>query len=62
MEGAADTCVLNVNGSAVPIDDPNGWQPTGPSEIELLGSACDAIQEAEATVEMVCQCEAVEGG
>ncbi len=61
MDGGAETCVVNVNGSPVPLDDPNGWQPNGPGEIELLGTACDTIQNGEATVEMVCQCDAVEG-
>jgi hypothetical protein len=61
IAGGAETCVVTVNGDPVTLDDPDGWQTISPGEIELLGSACDAIQDSEATVEMVCQCDAVEG-
>jgi len=61
MAGGAETCVVTVNGDPVALDDPNGWQTISPGEIELLGDACDALQQGEATVEMVCECNAVEG-
>jgi hypothetical protein len=61
MAGGAETCVVTVNGDPVALDDPDGWQTISPGEIELLGGACDAIQQGEAQVEMVCQCNAVEG-
>ena len=61
MAGGAETCVVTVNGDPVALDDADGWQTISPGEIELLGGACAAIQEGEATVEMVCQCNAVEG-
>lgn len=61
VDGGASSCVVEVNGQAVPLDDPNGWQTDSPNRIELLGDACDAIQTGEATVQMVCECDAVEG-
>ena len=60
------SCILDINGSIDPekadqgtvsldgvelgYNDPNGWQLNSPTEIELLGAACDAIQEGEHTV------------
>ena len=61
VNGGAASCVVEVNGQAVPLDDPNGWQTNSPNQIELLGAACDVIQTGEATVQMVCECDAVEG-
>lgn len=39
-----------VDGNEVPYQDPNGWQLNSPTEIELLGAACDAIQTGNHTV------------
>ena len=56
----AGECTVMVNMSEVPYDDPNGWQLNDPNEIELVGSACDSIQDGDVSVEMVCDCEALE--
>jgi hypothetical protein len=32
------------------MGDANGWQLKSPKEIELLGSACDAIKEGSHTL------------
>ena len=60
------SCILTINGSIDPakadqgtitldgvellFNDPNGWQLNTPTEIELLGAACDAIQEGDHSV------------
>jgi hypothetical protein len=33
--------VLKLDGQAVPYDASNGWRLNAPSEVELVGSACD---------------------
>lgn len=62
MAGQAQQCTVTVNGDAVPLDDPDGWQTDGDMGIALVGGACDAIQTGAGMVEMVCSCDAVEGG
>ncbi|MFO7564657.1 MAG: VWA domain-containing protein [Enhygromyxa sp.] len=52
----AMTCTLVVNGDPVALDDPNGWQLNGSDQIELLGSACDALQQGASSVKMECSC------
>ena len=53
----AQSCSLEVNGTIVGLDDPNGWQLNDPLEVELLGSACDALQQGTSSVEMTCACD-----
>jgi hypothetical protein len=52
----AAICSVEVNGTIVPLDDPNGWQLNSPTEVELLGSACDALQTGTSSVQMECAC------
>jgi hypothetical protein len=52
----ADNCTLVINGEPVGLDDPNGWTLNNPTEVELLGSACDTLQAAAASVQMECEC------
>ncbi|MGH1344416.1 MAG: vWA domain-containing protein [Nannocystales bacterium] len=56
LPGQADQGTVTVNGMEVTFDDPNGWQVNSPTEIELLGTSCEAIQEGnvEVTVEFTC--------
>ena len=56
LPGQADQGTVTVNGVEVTFDDPNGWQVNSPTEIELLGTSCEAIQEGnvEVTVEFTC--------
>ena len=57
LPGQADQGTVTINGVEIPFDDPNGWQVNSPTEIELLGTSCEAIQEGdvEITVEFTCQ-------
>jgi hypothetical protein len=50
-------CTVEINGIPVPLDDPNGWQLNTETEIELLGTACEALQEGTSSVQMECPCE-----
>ena len=59
VSGMEDQCVVEVDGSPVTYDDPNGWQLNDPSEIELLGTSCEAIQEGQVAVNVSCPCDAL---
>jgi hypothetical protein len=56
----ADLCTVQVNGDDVPFDDPDGWEVDTPTRIELLGAACDAIQDGDVSIAMECDCAALE--
>jgi hypothetical protein len=53
----AANCSVEVNGELVPLDGPDGWQLNDPTEVELLGAACDALQAGTSSVQMECSCE-----
>lgn len=55
----APGCTVTVNGMAVDYDDPNGWSRPDEQTVELQGTACEAIQQGDATVAMVCSCDDV---
>lgn len=55
-EGGEGECSVSVNGSPVPFGDADGWQLNNPSEVELVGDACDAIQSGEVQVSIKCSC------
>ena len=55
----APGCTVEVNGMAVDYDDPNGWSRPDEQTVALQGTACEAIQQGDATVEMVCSCDDV---
>ncbi len=59
QEGFEDQCIVTVNGDDVPYLDPNGWQLNEPSEIELVGTACEAIQQGEVSISIKCACGAI---
>jgi len=62
LPGQADQGTVTVNGMEIPFDDPNGWQVNSATEIELLGAACDAIQEGDVDITVVFTCEAIVPG
>ncbi|MGB1274720.1 MAG: vWA domain-containing protein, partial [Nannocystaceae bacterium] len=55
-EGEEDTCSIDINGEPVPYNEPDGWQVNDPSEIELLGKACQSIQQGDVEVDIKCPC------
>ena len=56
----ADDCVFTINDAVVDYDEANGWHLASPTEVELTGSTCDAIQEGAVTIQMECDCDALE--
>ena len=56
----AGSCTVAINGAAVPFDQPDGWKVNDPGEIELVGAACDSIQEGEINIDMKCECDALD--
>ncbi|MEM6289911.1 MAG: vWA domain-containing protein [Myxococcota bacterium] len=59
LPGQADQGTVTINGVVIPFDDPNGWQVNSPTEIELLGTSCEAIQEGDVEVTVEFTCEAI---
>ncbi len=55
----ADQGQVELDGMPLGFNDPNGWQLNNPSEIELLGTACEAIQTGEHTVVGTFPCDAI---
>ncbi len=57
---SAAECTVTVNGEVAPYDDLDGWVLDGSTEILLVGSTCDGIQEGQVSIEMDCDCAAVD--
>ena len=55
-EGGEAECKVSVNDVPVPYGTEDGWQLNGPSEIELVGGSCDAIQDGDVEVSIECAC------
>jgi hypothetical protein len=70
------TCIFNLDGTVPPenasqgvvvldgeplgYQDPDGWKQNGPSEIEITGAACDALQSGDHTLTVTFPCGTVE--
>jgi hypothetical protein len=54
----ADQGTVTLDGEVLVYGDPNGWQLNSPTEIELVGAACEAIQEGDHTISGVFPCDA----
>jgi hypothetical protein len=50
---------VTIDGVPVPFGDPDGWQLNSPTEIELLGAACEEIQMGEHVVSAKFPCGAI---
>lgn len=50
---------VELDGSVLGYGSADGWQLNSPSEIELLGDACDAIKEGEHELVVTFPCDAV---
>ncbi|HGG58073.1 MAG TPA: VWA domain-containing protein, partial [Nannocystis exedens] len=59
QEGFEDQCIVTVNGDGVPYLDPDGWKLNEPNELELVGKACEAIQEGQVSISIKCACGAI---
>ncbi len=46
-KGKASSGTVTLDGSRLELDDENGWQVNSPSQIELLGEACEVIKSGD---------------
>ncbi len=54
-----DQCVVEIDDEEIIYNDPDGWQLNNPSEIELVGQACEDIQAGEVSIDVSCPCDAI---
>jgi hypothetical protein len=57
-EGKESTGSVTLDGELLLLEDENGWQVNTPSQIELLGSACEAIKSGDHDLAISFPCEA----
>jgi hypothetical protein len=51
---------VTIDGTAVVQNDPNGWRLNGPSEVELLGTACELVKAGDHTIDVSFPCGVIE--
>jgi hypothetical protein len=56
-KGKESTGVITLDGDPLVLDDPDGWQVNTPSQIELLGDACDTIKSGDHALAIKFPCE-----
>ncbi|WP_438024183.1 vWA domain-containing protein [Sorangium sp. So ce233] len=56
-DGSAGTVLID--GTAVVIDDPNGWRLNSPTEVEFLGAACETVKSGEHQISITFPCDEV---
>ncbi len=54
----ADECDVKMNSQSMEYNTLDGWQLNNPGEIELIGAACDQLQEGDIAISVSCPCEA----
>ena len=59
LPGQGDEGTVTINGEEIPYEDPNGWRVNSPTEIELLGEACELIQSGDVEVVVEFTCHAI---
>jgi hypothetical protein len=59
-EGKEDTGTVTLDGEELVLDGPDGWRVNSPSQIELLGAACDAIKSGDHDIDISFPCESFE--
>lgn len=47
VEGAENKGTVTLNGMTLTLGDPNGWRLSSPTTIEVLGTACETVKNAE---------------
>jgi hypothetical protein len=58
--GKESSGTVTLDGEALLLDDADGWQVNTPSQIELLGAACEAIKKGGHDLAVKFPCEAFE--
>jgi hypothetical protein len=56
-EGKEDTGTVTLDGEPLELDGEDGWQVNSPSQIELLGSACETIKRGDHDLDIKFPCE-----
>jgi hypothetical protein len=59
-DGKESTGTVKLDGERLELDDPDGWQVNTPSQIQLLGAACDAIKSGGHDLSIKFPCESFE--
>lgn len=54
--GTESQGVVSLNGTPLVLNDPNGWKLNNPTEIELLGTSCDAIKNGSPQISVRFPC------
>jgi hypothetical protein len=56
-EGKEDTGTVTLDGEPLELDGDDGWQVNSPSQIELLGAACETIKSGDHDLQIEFPCE-----
>lgn len=56
-EGKEDTGTVTLDGDELELDGPDGWKVNSPSQIELVGEACEAIKSGDHDIDISFPCE-----
>jgi hypothetical protein len=59
-KGKEESGTVTLDGKVLKLDDKNGWQVNSPSQIELLGNACETIKSGDHDLAIQFPCEAFE--
>jgi hypothetical protein len=59
MPGAECQGVVQVNGTKVQCNDPNGYMVTDPRHIRLVGNSCKLLMDTSAVVEARFPCDSL---
>jgi hypothetical protein len=59
-DGKESTGTVTLDGEELVLDDPDGWRVNTPSQIELLGAACEAIKKGGHDLAIKFPCESFE--
>jgi hypothetical protein len=55
---AAGAGIVRLDGQALGFNDPNGWKLNGPSDLEIVGTACEKIKTDGKSVAISFPCDA----
>lgn len=56
-DGKQDSGKITLDGRELALGDPDGWRVNSPSQIELLGQACDDIKSGDHDIKITFPCE-----
>ena len=56
----AGTGTVTIDGMSIPFGDANGWRVNSPTEIEILGTACESIKMGDHNIEIAFPCGVID--